>query len=140
MTVGQLAMLGAVLCWGLWGYASREAVQNAHPMTVQWLMAIPQVLMLPLWYFADRSNVPLTAISMAAIFWSGLSCVMTSVASLLFSYALKTEKASVVISVTSAYPLVVLALLAVAGKESMGWTHILGCLLITAGVILVQVS
>lgn len=140
MNVGQLAMIGAVLCWGLWGYASREAVQKAHPMTVQWLMTIPQVLMLPVWYYADRSTLALSSIPLAAVFWSCLSCVMTSVASLLFSFALRTERASVVISVTSAYPLVVLSLLAITGKESLGWMHVLGCLLITAGVVLVQIN
>lgn len=138
MENGKLSMLAALVGWGLWGFASRQAVEKAHPLTVQWLSAVPQVLMLPLWYLLARKSLPDAAPSFSAIFWSFATCVLTVLASLMFSYALKTEKSSTVITVTSAYPVVVLALLVLTGKESFSWTQLGGCLLIVAGVAAIQ--
>lgn len=140
MATGKLAMLAALLGWGMWGYASRQAVERAHPLTVQWLTAIPQIALLPIWFLLARRNLPDTSLSLPAIMWSFGSCIMTVLASLMFSFALESEKSSTVIAVTSAYPIVVLALVVLTGKESFSWTQLIGCLLIVAGVGVIQLN
>lgn len=135
---GKAAMLGAVLAWGGWGIASRQAVVHAHPYTVQWLMAIPQILLLPAWFFMAKDVVTEVRPSLSTIAWAFGSCVLTVGANLLYSIAMKTEQPSTVIAVTSAYPIVTLLFLVLMGIETFSWAQMGGCVLIAAGVILLQ--
>ena len=96
--------------------------------------------MLPIWFWLARKNLPDTTPTPPAIFWSFASCILTVLASLMFSFALKSEKSSTVIAVTSAYPVVVLALVVLTGKESFSWTQVLGCVLVVAGVSVIQLN
>ena len=137
---GKLAMFGALLAWGGWGFASRLAVANAHPFTVQWLTAIPQIVMLPLWLFLAREHVPDMKPTTSTMVWTLVTCLLTVLATLLYNTAMKSENPSAVIAVTSAYPMVTLLLLVLLGMETFSWTQGAGCLLIIIGVALVQVK
>lgn len=137
---GKIAMFGSLLAWGGWGLASRMAVADAHPLTVQWLVAIPQILLLPLWYYFAQVKTAGVMPSLPTIGWAVGSCLMTVFANYLYSIALKTESPTAVITVTSAYPMITLFLLLLFGMESLSWTHGVGCILIIAGVTLVQMN
>ncbi len=137
---GKIAMFASLLAWGGWGLASRMAVVGAHPLTVQWLVAIPQILLLPFWYYMARQQDAQTVPAISTVVWAIGSCLLTVFANFLYSVALKTEHPTAVISVTSAYPMITFLLLVLFGMESFSWTQGLGCLLIIAGAALVQLS
>ena len=137
---GKFAMYGALLAWGGWGLASRFAVAKAHPYTVQWLIAVPQIVTLPLWIFLARQNVPDTKPDISTMIWAFLTCGLTMLATLLYNMAMKTESPSTVIAVTSAYPMISLLFFVMLDVERLSWTQAAGCLFIVLGAVLVQIK
>jgi drug/metabolite transporter (DMT)-like permease len=111
---------------------------QAHPLTVQWLLSVPHIVLLPFWYFVASKNVPEMRPSSPTLLWTFTSCAFTLVATLCYSLALKTERPSTVIAVTSAYPVISFLVFIVLGLEVFSWTQTLGCLLVVAGVVLLQ--
>jgi drug/metabolite transporter (DMT)-like permease len=137
---GLIAMFAALVCWGVWGFCSSQAVKGVHPLAIQWLYSIPYGVMMPLWYWLGRGERSANPPQAHNIYWALLACTISIGASYLFGLAMKHERASVVIGVTSAYPLVTIMLLIATGSETVRWQHVVGGILIVAGVALVQMS
>jgi drug/metabolite transporter (DMT)-like permease len=135
---GKLAMMGALLAWGGWGVATRQAMAQAHPLTVQWLTSIPHIVLLPFWYFVAAKSVTDFKPNTSTLVWTFASCVLTLTATLFYNVAMKTERPSSVIAITSAYPVISLMVLIILGLESFSWSQLLGCLLIAGGAFLVH--
>ena len=135
---GKVAMLGALLAWGGWGVATRQAMSQAHPLTVQWLLSVPHIVLLPFWYVIATRNVSEMKPSSSTLLWTFIGCAFTLMATLCYNSALKSERPSTVIAVTSAYPVISLMVFLILGFETFSWTQLLGCLMIAGGAFLVQ--
>ena len=135
---GILAMLGAMFFWGIWGYSSHFAVARAHPFTVQMIFSLPQVILLPFWFMMSHKYDVSGRPGVYTIVWTLISCLASLTAVFMYNTAMKIERASLVVGVTSAYPLVTIALLILTGVEAFRWTHVLGAVLIVSGVICLQ--
>ncbi|MCZ7673269.1 MAG: EamA family transporter [Chloroflexi bacterium] len=45
-----LLLILATILWGFWGIADKLALEQAHPYTIQWMYAVPYVILLPVFY------------------------------------------------------------------------------------------
>jgi len=138
--IGTLAMYGAVICWGFWGFALHQAVKNVQPLAIQWLNSVPYMVMMPFWYWLSREHTANERLPLANMLWALGGCSVSMFATFLFSTAMKYERASVVIGISSAYPLVTMALLQVTGTEKIRWQQLIGGLFIVAGLVILQLT
>jgi drug/metabolite transporter (DMT)-like permease len=139
MSANLLLFLSTVL-WGFWGFANKNAVAYAHPFTVQWMYAIPNVVLIPVFiYFGNRMS-PNAGFDRIAMFWSLAAGLASIAATVLLFFVLENKPASLVVAATSAYPLITLALAILAGSEKLDLQRLVGIFVIIAGVILVQTS
>ncbi len=134
----NLFLLLATILWGIWGFAIKLAVERAHPFAVQWMYAVPNLLFIPLWYWMARRAAPDAAIDLPALGWAALAAVCAISAMLLMFFALQSKPATLAVAMTSAYPIVTLALALVTRTETFNIRHLLGIVLIIAGVIILQ--
>ena len=139
MDAFTLLLISTVL-WGVWGAANKLAVERAHPFSVQWMYAIPYLLFIPVWILMSRQAAPQQGFDWSAFLWAGLASLASLGAVLLFFFAVQRVPASNAAAVTSAYPLVTLAIALVSRQESLTPLKIIGILLIIAGVVALQWS
>jgi len=138
----NVLLLLATVLWGIWGFAIKLAVDRAHPFAVQWMYALPNILFIPIWYFLARKAVPSAgasaAVDLPALGWASLAAVCAVSAMLLMFFALQSKPATLAVAMTSAYPIVTLALALVTRAEVFNIRHVIGIVLIIAGVIVLQ--
>ncbi len=139
MDAFTLLLISTVL-WGVWGVANKLAVDRAHPFTVQWMYAIPYLLFIPVWFLLSRQAAPQESFDWRAFLWAGVASLASLGAVLLFFFALQRVPAANAAAVTSAYPLVTLAIGLITRQESLTPVKVVGILLIIAGVIALQWS
>ncbi|MGE5141527.1 MAG: EamA family transporter [Rudaea sp.] len=136
----NIILIVAVLLYGIWGIANKFAVARAHPFTVQWMFAVPLIVSLPIFYWLGARFAPETNRDSAALFWAAVASAASILATLLLYFALRERPASVVVAITSGYPLVTLVLAVLAGTESFTLPKVVGVLLMFGGVVLLQLS
>ncbi len=136
--LGQIATFCALICWGFWGFASYQAVQRTHPLNVQWVIAIPYVILAPLWYTLARRVESAQMPDRLAVFWGVMACLGSVLGSYFYNQALKSGKAALVVSISSAYPLITVFLLVAIGAEKFQWQQGIGMLCIIVGVVILQ--
>jgi drug/metabolite transporter (DMT)-like permease len=134
----NLALLLAMLLWGVWGLAQKFAVTRVHPFTVQWMYAVPYMVAFPLWYWLARQTGVDPFWDGRAFFWALTAGAAALGAVFLLLFAMQTRSAAVVVALVGAYPLVTLLLEVLAGTERIDRRMVLGILFIVAGVILLQ--
>ena len=136
--MGQSAIWYALIAWGFWGFASFQAVQRTHPLTVQWIVALPYFVMAPIWYAWSRRAGGPAIPDRTTFIWGILSCMASLLGSYMYSYALKSEKPALVVSISSAYPLVTVALLVMTGSDHLRWQQVVALAFIIIGVTILQ--
>ena len=137
----NVLLLLATVLWGIWGFAIKLAVDRAHPFAVQWMYALPNIVFIPIWYFLARKAVPGAAsavVDLPALGWASLAAVCAICAMLLMFFALQSKPATLAVAMTSAYPIVTLALALVTRAEILNLKHVFGIVLIIVGVIVLQ--
>ncbi len=145
----NIFLLLATVLWGIWGFALKLAVDRAHPFTVQWMYALPNIVFIPVWYWLAHNassaaasvgtgSSAANAIDLPALGWAGLAAVCSVGALLLMFFALQSKPATVAVAMTSAYPIITLALALVTHTEIFNLKHLAGIILIIAGVIVLQ--
>ncbi len=134
----NLFLLVATVLWGIWGFAIKLAVERAHPFAVQWMYAAPNLLFIPLWYWLARKAGPGSAVDLPALGWAALAAACAIGAMLLMFFALQSRPATLAVAMTSAYPIVTLALALITRAETFNVRHALGIVLIIAGVVILQ--
>ena len=139
MDAFALLLISTVL-WGIWGAANKLAVDRAHPFSIQWMYAIPYVLFIPVWYFMSRQAAPQEGFDPRAFLWAVVASLSSIGAVLLFFFAVQSVPASNAAAVTSAYPLVTLAIALITKQETLTPLKVIGILLIIAGVVALQWS
>jgi transporter family protein len=135
----SLLLIVATILWGVWGLADKYAVAHAHPFTIQWMYSLPYIILLPLWYFLSKRSAPSAPFDLHALGWSLLACLCSTAAMLLLFFALRDKPASAAVAMTSAYPLVTLLLAVLTRSEEWTLPKLIGCLLIIAGVVTLQI-
>jgi bacterial/archaeal transporter family protein len=134
----KISLILAVLLWGLWGISEKFAVARVHPYAVQWMYSVPYVLLLPVWYVLAWKATPAQGMDWTAFAWATGACLSSVFAMLLMIFAMRTEPASVVVAITSAYPLVTLLLGALAGEDTITVKRLIGIGFTIGGVTLLQ--
>ncbi len=128
----------ATLLWGFWGFANKRAVLLAHPLDVQWAYAIPFAISIPAFWWLARRAVPGVMPDAAGIAWSVGAGASTIAGLLCLLYALRVTSASSAIAFTSAYPVVAMLFLSAAGIEPLTPRRLVGCAIVTAGLLVLQ--
>ncbi len=125
----------ATILWGIWGVANKLALDQAHPYTVQWLFAIPYVLVIPIFFWLGTRTQSGNHLNGAAVFWTLLASVFAIIALLLMLFAMRSQPASLAVAVTAAYPLVTLFIAVLLGMETVSLQKVLGMVLIVGGLV-----
>lgn len=134
-----LAILLATLMWGIWGFAHKNAVTQAHPFTVQWMYGIPYALSIPVWYWLGmRVEGSGAAVAARPWLWATMGGMTSIAAVFLVLVAMRTTSASVAVALTSAYPLITLLLGVLNGSERVTTVKVLGIVFIAVGVMLLR--
>jgi drug/metabolite transporter (DMT)-like permease len=136
--MSKAMLIGAVVLWGLWGFAQKLASSRAHATDLAWMNAVPYAALLPALYLFGRRSAGGAPFDSIALGIAGLGAVAGIAAYYLLVSALKTEPASVAIGITAAYPLVTLLLAAAAGVEALSPLRMAGVAVIILGVVLIQ--
>ena len=134
----NVLLILATVLWGIWGFTIKLAVDRAHPFAIQWMYAFPNILFIPVWYFLARRAVPDAVVDLSALGWATLAAVCAAGAMLLMFFALQSKPATLTVAMTSAYPIVTLFLALLTRTETLNLKHVLGIILIIAGVIVLQ--
>ncbi len=136
----NLILILAVILYGIWGIANKFAVGRAHPFTVQWMFAIPLVVSLPIFFWLGARSAPETNHDATALLWAVVASAASILATVLLYFALRDRPASIVVAITSGYPLVTLVLAVLAGTETLTLPKLAGVVLMFSGVVLLQAS
>jgi bacterial/archaeal transporter family protein len=129
-----LALLSAV-AWAFWGLFSKlSANHDVPPVLLAFVSSCASFTLILLSYIWQR--VPATK-SATGLFFALLSGVCGAVGMLLFSQAIKLERAAIIVTLTAIYPALTVLLSLVLLREQISFLHVLGVLLVTLGVALV---
>lgn len=137
---GIVAIIAALVLWGAWGLLHKHAVDRAHPFTVEWMTAVPYVILLPLWFTLGKRVGPAMNMDGKTFLFSAGGAVCGLLATLCVLFALRDRPASLVIAATSGYPMVTLLLALATGAESFHPARFAGICLIVAGVVVLALT
>ena len=137
---GLVAIVAALLLWGSWGLLHKHAVDRAHPFTVEWMTAVPYVILLPLWFTLGKKAGPAMNLDGRAFLYSAGGALCGLLATLCVLFALRDKPASLVIAATSGYPMVTFLLAIATRAESFNAGRAAGISLIIAGIVVLSVS
>ena len=137
---GLIAIVGALLLFGAWGIFHKLAVDRAHPFTVEWMAAVPVVLLLPVWFVLGNRLAPATNFEPKAFLPAAAAGASGVIATILVLFAMRERPASVVIAVTAGYPMVTLLFALATKTEAFSAVRAGGVVLITVGVVLLLLS
>jgi drug/metabolite transporter (DMT)-like permease len=138
--VNYVLLIVATILWGVWGFANKIAVDRAHPFTVQWMYALPLVILIPIWFYLGRSQQPATNLDGSALLWSVVSGIAAALALTAMLFALRSSSPTAALALTSAYPIVTATIAYFAGIEKLTPGQLLAIGVIIAGVILFEMS
>ncbi|MBK8020196.1 MAG: EamA family transporter [Chloroflexi bacterium] len=138
MTYVLLAV--TTILWGVWGFANKVAVTQAHPFHVQWIYSLPLALLIPLWYFLGRSQQPDVVLTPSVVLWAAGSGLAAAAAFALMLFAMQEASATSVVAMTAAYPVVTALIAYFTGMEKLTLGQVVAVLIIIAGVILFELT
>lgn len=136
--MAKVLLLVSAVLWGIWGVGEKLAVSRAHPYTVQWMYSVPFVVLVPIWYLMSRRAVPEAPFDPIAFGYATGACLASAVAMLLMVFAMRTESASLAVTITSAYPVVTLAIAAALGLETPSLMRLVGVVVVVVGLVILQ--
>jgi transporter family protein len=132
------AVLGTVVAWGVWGVVVRAALDGLDWRLVATLTLGGYALcLLLLWAVARPPLPPLDAPRLAGALSLG---VLSQVGFFAFYRALEVGEASVVVPLSSLYPLVTLALAMLLLRERLTRLQALGVAMAVAAVLLLAMG
>ncbi len=127
--------IACLVCFGLWGFFSRLALESINPKQVLIFQTIGIGLVTTILLGQlDRHDLSLKGSTYAIL--TGMAFTLGSI--LFFMATDKHEKVSVVVTVTALYPVVTLCLAWFFLKESFNLTQSLGVFLAVVAVLLIS--
>jgi transporter family protein len=127
--------LAALVLWGIWGVFSKVATQHMGPQVAYLLGIFGYLPVFGILLYETGGKVPWQPWGWAAALAAGMS---TGFALFFFFRALHHGAASVVVPLTSLYPLVTVVLSWLFLKESLSARHVTGLILALAAVWLLS--
>ena len=130
-----LLLIIATILWGIWGIADKFALENAHPFTVQWMYAIPFVLVIPLFFWLGSRAQPENNLDTTAFMWAVVASISSILALMLMLFAMRSQPASLAVAITAAYPLVTMFIAVMLKMETFSMQKLAGVVLIMGGLV-----
>ena len=127
--------LAALMAWGLWGVFSKVGTQHLGPQAALILGIFGYLPVFGILLYETGGKIPWHPVGWAASLGAGLA---TAFALLFFFRALSQGEASVVVPLTSLYPLVTVTLSWLFLKESLTPRHLAGLILALVAVWLLS--
>lgn len=130
-----LLLILATILWGIWGIADKFALENAHPYSIQWMYAIPYVVIIPIFFWLGSRTQPENNFNTTAFIWAIIASVSSLLALLLMLFAMRSQPASLTVAITAAYPLVTMFIAVLLKMETFSMQKFLGVILIIGGLV-----
>jgi len=131
---GKIFVVAAILGWGIWGVFQKLAQSNMNPLQVAITASLVHMSAIPI-YFWLMKTTGFHWVWNRGILWGVLAGIFTSIATLSFTYALKTFDASYLAAITAVYPAVTFIIAIFVFNETITLAKCLGLLLILLGTI-----
>ncbi len=125
-----------IMGWGVWGFLGKLSTRSINAITVYFLAFLGSFIILPIYFILFHGEIHINFKNMDTV-WGILSGITASVASICFYLALKKGESSIVVPLTSLYPVITVLLSILLLQESFTIKKIIGVILaITAAIIL----
>jgi transporter family protein len=129
-----LYSMATLLCWGLWGVFSKLASNYSRPRQTLLFQAVGVMAFALVVLFIEQFQIQRTV---AGFGWSFAAGFVNFVGFLAFFAAVQKGKVSTVISLSSLYPVVTIAISILVLREKITWREGLGiAFALTAGWLL----
>jgi uncharacterized membrane protein len=134
----QLGVIFALLCavaWAFWGMFSKLSTNHGvPPTTLAFLSSCASFVVIASTYAWQRFPTAPTATGILCALMSG---VWGAIGMLFFSMAIKRGEAAIIVTLSAIYPMFIVLLSPLILQERLSFSHVIGVLLVTLGVILV---
>lgn len=128
-----------IVCFGLWGVFSKVAVDSLGWKSTTILYILGYVWVIPVLFFIYRPAIPLhSPASNLAIISAILAGTLAIVASIGFNIALTSAEASIVVPLTSLYPVITIVISILFLHEKLKLTQGIGMILAIVAIILLS--
>ena len=130
-----------VLGWCLWHIFAKLASQKIHPLLMQFIFACCATCMVPVFYLLlHYKGIKLTynTTTMTGVGWSIACFVSTGIATMAYSYCLTMRQVSEIVSIASAYPILVCVLAVPIFGEAFTYQKFAGILLVWLGIVVLS--
>lgn len=136
--MNELLFLGliVILLWGIWGFAAKVAISDIGLQAIFWISVISDILIV-LYLLISNQFFPLR-LEEKGIMYSIISGITGGIAIILFYILLKKYHASIVLPLTSLYPVVVVILGILILKEKITYLNGIGVVLALISIYLLS--
>lgn len=136
--MNELLFLGliVILLWGIWGFAAKVAISDIGLQAIFWISVISDILIV-LYLLISNQFFPLR-LEEKGIMYSIISGITGGIAIILFYILLKKYQASIVLPLTSLYPVVVVILGILILKEKITYLNGIGVVLALISIYLLS--
>jgi transporter family protein len=125
----------SIICWGVWSYLQKLAVQRLHPLHMQMVSCSFAIILLVLY-----SSIALTKVSqpfsMSGMWIALLAAAFSAIASISFLFAIRQGNVGAISVLTSTSPLITLFLAVVFLGERLTLLKMSGVFLTIAGIVI----
>ena len=133
-----LYIIGALVGWGMWCITAKLAVSNMSPLLVQLVALYVYSSVAPLAFLWMKWREAAFNWTRAGIVWSTVTAVLAQVSVYCFMFAVEHKPATLVTSVTSAYPAVAFVLAWAVLGEALTPVRAFGAMLLVAGAVIMN--
>lgn len=136
--MNELLFLGliVILLWGIWGFAAKVAISDIGLQAIFWISVISDILIV-VYLLISNQFFPLR-LEEKGIMYSIISGITGGIAIILFYILLKKYQASIVLPLTSLYPVVVVILGILILKEKITYVNGIGVVLALISIYLLS--
>ncbi len=136
--MNELLFLGliVILLWGIWGFAAKVAISDIGLQAIFWISVISDILIV-VYLLISNQFFPLR-LEERGIMYSIISGITGGIAIILFYILLKKYQASIVLPLTSLYPVVVVILGILILKEKITYLNGIGVVLALISIYLLS--
>lgn len=128
-------VLTCIVAWGCWGVVQKLAVRNSSPMMTQVIGAYVYSVVGPVVFLYMKAVGRETIWSAQAIGWTTLATLLVMVGGLAFSTAVQKASVGGIVGLTSAYPVLTMALSWFILGEPVTLRKGIGIAIISIGII-----
>jgi len=141
--MATLLMVVIIICWGIWGFAEKKALEHGTPwQTLFASLVFKTVFSLPLialifYFIAGPQGF---FIKQQVWLWMFIAVFTNGVAIIVIRFVLKKWGAGIVIALTAVYPIITMILAFVFLKEHLALTQVFGIGITTLGMIFLNLK